>query len=247
MTGPGDRDERPQQTMRASRTRPTSSLARPAVGATRQRKQHLARVLEITPPQQRGALAREAIRIVGRDVVIGDDHVPGRRHPALRAPARRARLTALGPVNDRVRAHARTGLRRWSQIVAGRLMFAQPGSPEPAGPGVYDRYKARSVPPLPTNSTVCRLRSSRSGPSVRRAGGPPACLHTTEVTGSRPSTAHHFKNKIFDGSESRYLVFGTIGRSCRRNFGKAPRPFWTQFTRLRRRADDDGRAGCGMR
>src|SRR5579862_1016990 len=85
-------------------------LVRLAVGATRQRQQHLARVLEIAPPQERGALAREAIRIVSRDVVIGDDHVLGRR-PAFRAPEGRARLAVLGPVNRRLRAHARA--RHW--------------------------------------------------------------------------------------------------------------------------------------
>src|ERR1700730_18264804 len=79
-------------------------LARLAVGATRQRNEHRARVLEAAPPQKRRALAREAIRIVRRDAVIGDQHAPGGRRPALRTPARRARLAALGPVNPRGRA-----------------------------------------------------------------------------------------------------------------------------------------------
>ena len=82
-------------------------LARPAVGATRQRNQHLARVLEVAPPQQRGALAREAVRVVGRHAVVGDDHALRGRRAALRAPARGARLAVLGPVHDRMRVHAR--------------------------------------------------------------------------------------------------------------------------------------------
>src|ERR1700756_3433096 len=82
-------------------------LAWLAFYAIRHRKQHLARVLEVTPPQQCAALAGEAIGIVGRDEVIDDDYARGGRRPALRAPARRARLAALSPVNDRVSAHAR--------------------------------------------------------------------------------------------------------------------------------------------
>src|SRR6266446_7396593 len=89
-----------------------SWLARLAVGTACQRKQHLARVLEVAPPQQPDALAGEAIRIVGPDVIIGDDHAPGRRRSALRAPERGARLAALSPMNDRVRAHARAYWRR---------------------------------------------------------------------------------------------------------------------------------------
>jgi hypothetical protein len=45
------------------------------VGATRQRIQHLSRVLEITAPQQRVALACESIRIVGGHAIVGGNHL----------------------------------------------------------------------------------------------------------------------------------------------------------------------------
>jgi len=48
-------------------------------------------------------LAREPIRLVGREVIIGDDHAPGGRRAAFREPARGARLAALDPLNDRMR------------------------------------------------------------------------------------------------------------------------------------------------
>ena len=56
------------------------SLAQAAIGVR----------LEVAAPQQRGALAREAIRIISRYVVIDDNHAPGRRLTTLRAPARGA-------------------------------------------------------------------------------------------------------------------------------------------------------------
>src|SRR5580658_3410433 len=77
-------------------------LAPLTLGATRQRSEHLAGVLEVTSPQERCTLACEPIRIVGGGAVIGDDDVRGRRRAALRAPARRARLAILDPVKDRV-------------------------------------------------------------------------------------------------------------------------------------------------
>src|SRR5450432_2731622 len=85
-------------------------LSRRPVGATRQRNQHLSRVLEVAPPQQSGALAGDAIGSIGRHLVIGDDHALGWRRSALRTPARGARLAALGPMNDRLHAVLR-GLR----------------------------------------------------------------------------------------------------------------------------------------
>ncbi len=85
--------------------RPSFRRAGLAIGAIRHRNQHLPRVLEIAPPQQRDALAGKAIGIIGADAIVGDDHTLRRWCPALRAPARGARLVVLGPVNDRMRRH----------------------------------------------------------------------------------------------------------------------------------------------
>jgi hypothetical protein len=73
--------------------------------ATRQRNQHLPRILEIAPPQQRSTLACEAVRSIGGHGVIGNDHARRRERPALGLPARGTRLTILGPVNRRKFGH----------------------------------------------------------------------------------------------------------------------------------------------
>src|SRR5258706_6976032 len=57
---------------------------------------------------------------------------------------------------------------QWLQIVADRLMSAQPGSPEPPALAVDDGYKARSGPPLPQNGEAahrlgyCTAHASQS-------------------------------------------------------------------------------------
>jgi hypothetical protein len=53
-------------------------LPRRAVGTTRQRNEHLPRVLEIAPPQQRSTLTCKAIRGICGHGVIGNDHARGR-------------------------------------------------------------------------------------------------------------------------------------------------------------------------
>ena len=83
-----------------------SRLAQGTVRATRQRTQHLARILKVAAPQQRRALARKSIGLIGRGFVIGDDHASRGRCSAFGEPPRLARLTALGPLKDRARARS---------------------------------------------------------------------------------------------------------------------------------------------
>ena len=58
---------------------------RPTVSAV-DGAQQLARVVEVAPPQQRGALAGQAVRLVGLRPVIDDDHVLRRRGRVLGMP-----------------------------------------------------------------------------------------------------------------------------------------------------------------
>ena len=66
----------------------------------RQGAQHLARVLKVAAPQERRALARQSVRLIGGRVVIDDDDALRRRRTAFGEPARGARRSALGPVKD---------------------------------------------------------------------------------------------------------------------------------------------------
>ena len=88
-----------------------SGLARFAVDAARHGLQQLARILEVAPPQQRGALAGQAIGRIRGNAVVRDHHTLGRRRAALRAPAGRAGRIGFGPVHNRVMRvrHSRVG------------------------------------------------------------------------------------------------------------------------------------------
>src|SRR4029079_6405272 len=70
------------------------------VGAISHRTQHLARLLDVTAPQQRGPLACEAIGLVRSHLSIGNDDAPGRRRVIVGAPLRLECLAVFGPVND---------------------------------------------------------------------------------------------------------------------------------------------------
>lgn len=79
-------------------------LAPPAwrtVDPARHRREELARVLEVAAPQQRGAFACKAVRIVRARLVTGYHHTAGRRRAALRPPAD-AMVPAALPPGDHV-------------------------------------------------------------------------------------------------------------------------------------------------
>ena len=75
--------------------------SRPAVGASGQCHQHLARILEVPPPQQRGPLAGKPVGLLSAGAVIRDDHARGGRRSAFRAPARTTRLPCFRPTDER--------------------------------------------------------------------------------------------------------------------------------------------------
>src|SRR5476649_2375108 len=68
------------------------------VGAPRQRLQQLARILEVAAPQHGRAFASQAIRLVSRRAVVGDDDALRWRHAAFRAPAGRMVGAVFAPV-----------------------------------------------------------------------------------------------------------------------------------------------------
>jgi hypothetical protein len=71
---------------------------------------------------------------------------------------------------------------RWLQVVAGRLMFTQLGSPGPPELGVYDTYKARNVPAPPTKGFYA-LKESES-PATLASHALPISSHATPATRS---------------------------------------------------------------
>jgi len=93
-----------------------------ALGAARERVQQLARILKIAAPQHRGAFARQAVRGIGSDAVVGDKNALRRRGSALRAPPGGAGFIGFSPANERARIHgatfARTSARSQHPICA---------------------------------------------------------------------------------------------------------------------------------
>ena len=65
--------------------------------ATLQGLQELARILEVTPPQQCRALAGQAVGLVSAQAVVGDLHAARRSCALGRTPVQRVRLALLGP------------------------------------------------------------------------------------------------------------------------------------------------------
>ena len=72
-----------------------------SIYAARHRLQQLARVLEVAPPQDRSAFAREVVGGVGGHRVIAEDDPFRRGRAALGTPASRAYVAALFPADLR--------------------------------------------------------------------------------------------------------------------------------------------------
>lgn len=82
-------------------------LLRLALDAPRHRLHELARILEIALPDERGALAREAIGGVGRQAVVGGHRALRRRYAGFGAPAHgMIDAVGVGPVENGEIGHA---------------------------------------------------------------------------------------------------------------------------------------------
>jgi hypothetical protein len=95
-TAPADTDGKPRQ-----EPLPPAATCAACARCAGPRPAAKARILEVAAPEQGRALARQAIRLVRADAVIGDDDPFRRRGAGLRLPAQRTRRAVFGPGNGR--------------------------------------------------------------------------------------------------------------------------------------------------
>lgn len=82
-------------------------LLRLALDTARHRLHELARILEITLPDERGALASKAVSRVGGKTIVGGHRTLGRRHAGFGAPAHgMIGAVGVGPVENGEIGHA---------------------------------------------------------------------------------------------------------------------------------------------
>ena len=164
-------------------------LARRAVGAARQRRQHLPRVLEVAAPQQRRALAREAVRVVGRHAVVGDrPRASGGGAPR----SERQRAERASPPSVQCTTGCASTL-EFRVLLAGAARLVRRilrGVRDELALGRGDRIDAQLVARA-GSGTAARRRSRRSPPPALRARGSRLCASVShwKISSSSPASA----------------------------------------------------------